>query len=137
MKDVLVVYWTATGNTELMAKKIAEGANADLFTIDEISPEDALQYDRIAFGCPAMGDTFEEAEEFFAWYEQLEYSLDGKKIAIFGSYGWGSGEWMEDWTERLGGFDIQFFEEALMANEAPSPDDDEQAIAFGERFSKF
>ena len=89
MKDVLVVYWSATGNTELMARSIADGADADLFTIDEITPENALAYDKIAFGCPAMGDTFEEAEEFFEWYEQLEDYLDGKKVAIFGSFSWG------------------------------------------------
>lgn len=137
MKDILVVYWSATGNTRLMAKKIQEGADADLFTIDEISPDDALNYDKIAFGCPAMGDTFEEAEEFFAWYEQLEDALDGKKIAIFGSYSWGSGEWMEDWEERLSHYDISFFEEPLMAIDEPSPDDDNIALEFGERFKDF
>src|SRR5690554_1603427 len=137
MKDILVVYWSATGNTELMAKKIAEGAEADLFTIDDISPEDASGYEKIAFGCPAMGDTFEEAEEFFAWYEQLEDFIDGKKVALFGSYDWGSGEWMEDWVERLENYDVELFEEPLMALLAPSPDDDELATAFGERFKSF
>ena len=137
MKDVLVVYWSATGNTELMARSIADGADADLFTIDEITPENALAYDKIAFGCPAMGDTFEEAEEFFEWYEQLEDYLDGKKVAIFGSFSWGSGEWMEDWQERLENFDVELFEEPLKANEAPSPDEEELAFQFGERFKDF
>ena len=80
MKTVLVVYWSMSGNTELMAKKISEGADADLFTIDEISPEEALKYDKIAFGCPSMGDEFEEGEEFYQWYQNLEYQLDGKKL---------------------------------------------------------
>ena len=112
-------------------------ADADLFTIDEISPDDALAYEKIAFGCPAMGDNFDEAEEFFAWYDQLEDALDGKKIAIFGSYSWGSGEWMEDWTERLSHYDVKLFEEAFMALETPSPDEDEQAFEFGQRFKNF
>ncbi|MDD2574928.1 MAG: flavodoxin domain-containing protein [Acholeplasmataceae bacterium] len=137
MKDILVVYWTATGNTEEMAKALAEVTDADLYTIDEISPEDTLKYDKIAFGCPAMGDTFEEAEEFFDWYEQLEYQLDGKKVAIFGSFGWGSGEWMEDWAERMSHLDVNFFEEPLMANEAPSSDELENIQAFGARFKSF
>ncbi|MFA5720603.1 MAG: flavodoxin domain-containing protein [Acholeplasmataceae bacterium] len=136
MKDVLVVYWTASGNTEIMAKKIAEGADADLFSIDEISPDQALEYNKIAFGCPAMGDTFEEAEEFYDWYQQLELNLDGKKIAIFGSFGWGSGEWMEDWTERLEEAGYDLFEEALMANEAPGSDEEEASFEFGKRFAK-
>lgn len=134
MKDVLVVYWTASGNTEMMAKKVAEGADADLFSIDQISPEDALKYNKIAFGCPAMGDTFEEGEEFYEWYQELEHNLDGKKVAIFGSFGWGSGEWMEDWTERMSEAGYDLFEEALMANEAPSADDEEACVSFGERF---
>lgn len=137
MKDILVVYWSASGNTEMMAQKLAEGANADLYSIDDITPEDALKYNKIAFGCPAMGDTFEEAEEFFAWYDQLENNLDGKKIAIFGSFGWGSGEWMEDWSERLSHLDVHFFEEPLMANEAPGSDEEAEALAFGERFKSF
>ncbi len=137
MKNVLVVYWTATGNTEIMAKKIAEGADADLYTVDQITPEQALEYEKIVFGCPAMGDTLAEGEEFFAWYEELENNLDGKKIAIFGSYGWGSGEWMEDWLDRLSNYAVILFEKPLMANEAPSPDEEELCVLFGERFKSF
>ncbi len=137
MKDVLVVYWSMSGNTELMARKVAEGAEADLFTTDEITPEEALKYDKIIFGCPSMGDTFEEGEEFYEWYQELEFDLAGKKIAIFGSFGWGSGEWMEDWTERLTEAGYDLFEEALMVNEAPGPDDEEACLAFGERFKNY
>ncbi|HHT39629.1 MAG: flavodoxin [Acholeplasmataceae bacterium] len=137
MKTVLVVYWSMSGNTELMAKKISEGADADLFTIDEISPEEALKYDKIAFGCPSMGDEFEEGEEFYQWYQNLEYQLDGKKIAIFGSYGWGSGEWMEDWEERLEEAGYDLFEEALMVNEAPGPQEEEDCFNFGKRFKDY
>ena len=137
MSNVLVVYWTATGNTQAMAVKVAEGAKADLKEISEIAPEDALKYEKIAFGCPAMGDTFEEAEEFLEWYLQVEPSLEGKKIAIFGSYGWGSGEWMEDWSDRVSQTTSILFEQPLMANEAPSSDDEEACVAFGQRFAKF
>lgn len=137
MSNVLVVYWTATGNTQAMAVKVAEGAKADLKEISEIAPEDALKYEKIAFGCPAMGDTFEEAEEFLEWYLQVEPGLEGKKIAIFGSYGWGSGEWMEDWSNRISQTTSVLFDQPLMANEAPSSDDEEACFAFGQRFAKF
>lgn len=137
MKDTLVVYWSMSGNTELMAKKIAEGAEADLYSTDDITPEDALKYDKIMFGCPSMGDTFEEGEDFYEWYQQLEFSLEGKKIAIFGSFGWGSGEWMEDWTERINESNYDLYDEALMVNEAPGPDDEETCVAFGEGFKNY
>lgn len=137
MSNVLVVYWTATGNTQAMAVKIAEGAKADLKEISEIAPEDALKYEKIAFGCPAMGDTFEEAEEFLEWYLQLEPGLEGKKIAIFGSFGWGSGEWMEDWSARVGQTTAVLFDQPLMANEAPSSDDEEACLSFGKKFARF
>lgn len=137
MSNVLVVYWTATGNTQAMALKVAEGAKGDLKEINEVSPADALKYEKIAFGCPAMGDTFEEAEEFLEWYLEVEPGLENKKIAIFGSFGWGSGEWMEDWTDRIGQTSAILFEEALMANEAPGDDDEQKALEFGQRFAKF
>ncbi len=137
MKDILVVYWSMSGNTEIMAKKIAEGAEADIYTTDEITAEDALKYDKIMFGTPSMGDTFEEGEDFYNWYQNLEFDLAGKKIAIFGSFGWGSGEWMEDWTERLNEAGYDLFEEALLVNEAPGPDDEEMCVAFGKRFKDY
>lgn len=94
-----VIYWSGTGNTEQMASAIAEGAGAELFTISEFSG-DIAAYDRIAFGCPAMGDEVLEESDFEPFFSDVEGTLNGKTIALFGSYGWGDGQWMRDWEDR-------------------------------------
>ncbi|MBR3025296.1 MAG: flavodoxin domain-containing protein, partial [Oscillospiraceae bacterium] len=91
-----VIYWSGTGNTEAMAKAIAEGAGADIFTVSEFGGS-VSDYDVIAFGCPAMGAEVLEEEEFEPFFTSVEGSLSGKKVILFGSYGWGDGEWMRNW----------------------------------------
>ncbi len=105
MSKIAVVYWSATGNTEEMAKFVAEGAQSagaevEIFTAADVPAGLPDHYDAVAFGCPAMGAETLEEGEFEPMFEGLEGSLSGKKIALFGSYGWGGGAWMEDWTER-------------------------------------
>ena len=97
-----VIYWSATGNTEAMAQAIAQGAkeagaDAALLSVDAASAEDALQADLLALGCPAMGAEELEEGEFAPFFESIEGSLAGKKLALFGSYDWGDGEWMRSW----------------------------------------
>lgn len=137
MKDILVVYWSSTNNTEIMAEKIASEIDADLFSIFDISPEDAVKYDKIAFGCPSMGDTLEDGDEFFEWYEQVEPFLDGKKIALFGSFGWDEYAWMEDWLERLENYSIELFEEPFKTNDGPTNAEEDALVEFGKRFEMF
>ena len=95
-----VIYWSGTGNTEMMAKAIAEGAGADIFTVSEFSGN-IEDYDKIAFGCPAMGAEVLEEDEFEPFFTDAESKLSGKTVALFGSYGWGDGEWMRNWEERV------------------------------------
>ena len=126
-----VVYWSGTGNTEAMARAVAEGmtaagAEAVLLTPAEVAPGDLNTYGAIAFGCPAMGAEQLEESEFEPMFAALEGSLNGKKIALFGSYGWGDGQWMRDWAQRAQDDGAQLFsEEGLICNE--TPDDDVQA----------
>ena len=101
---IAVVYWSSTGNTEAMAQAVAEGAKqsgaeVSLLTATEFGPEEMDNYDAIAFGCPAMGAEELEDTEFAPMFESCEDKLSGKKIALFGSYGWGDGEWMRTWEE--------------------------------------
>ena len=102
MNKVAIVYWSGTGNTEAMAQAIAEGAGstAALLGPANFSAADLDAYDVIAFGCPAMGAEQLEEGEFEPMFSGLERGLNGKKIALFGSYGWGTGEWMEQWVAR-------------------------------------
>lgn len=106
MSKTAIIYWSATGNTEAMAAAIAEGAkevNPDTayFTVSEISADAAAGYDTLILGCPAMGAEVLEEAEFEPFFTELEPKISGKSIALFGSYGWGDGEWMRNWEERV------------------------------------
>ena len=130
MSKVAVVYWSGTGNTEAMANEVAEGAKAKgaevtTLTASEFGSADLATYDAVAFGCPAMGAENLEESEFKPMFTDCEGSLSGKKIALFGSYGWGSGEWMDDWADRCKNAGAIFAFDPVICNEAP--DDDAKA----------
>ena len=131
MNHVAIVYWSGTGNTEKMAQCIAEGVQdaggtAALLGPGEFSADNWNEYQAVAFGCPAMGAEQLEEGEFEPMFSALEGTLSGKKIALFGSYGWGDGQWMRDWCERVKEDGAQLFsDEGLICNE--TPDDDVQA----------
>ena len=120
-----VIYWSMSGNTEAMAAAVAEGAvsaglDVDLKQVSEISARDALAYDALALGCPAMGAEVLEESEFEPFFAELEGSLSGKKVALFGSYGWGDGQWMRDWQERTEAAGADLVNgEGLIVNDAP------------------
>ncbi|HIT52299.1 MAG TPA: flavodoxin [Candidatus Aveggerthella excrementigallinarum] len=113
MTKVAVVYWSGTGNTEAMAKLVADGARsagaqADVIYCTDFGAERFPDYDAFALGCPAMGDEELEDGEFLPMYEEVEPLLAGEKVALFGSYDWNDGEWMELWEQRAAeaGIDI-------------------------------
>ena len=97
MGKVAVVYWSGTGNTQAMAEAVAQAADGALFTAAEFGPENLAEYDAIAFGCPSMGSEELEDSEFLPMFESVKGQLADKKVALFGSYGWGDGEWMRNW----------------------------------------
>ena len=130
MSKVAIVYWSGTGNTEAMAASVLEGvkeagAEGTLLTPPEFDASMAASFDAIAFGCPAMGSEVLEEDEFEPMFSACEATLSGKKIALFGSYGWGDGEWMRNWEERCIGDGAVLACESVICNEAP--DDDAQA----------
>lgn len=128
MSKIAVIYWSGTGNTEAMADLVANaaaaaGAAVDKFTASEFNVASAGDYTGFALGCPAMGAEQLEESEFEPMFSDLEGSLNGKKIALFGSYGWGDGQWMRDWVERAQGDGAQVLNgEGLICNEAPDED---------------
>ena len=130
MSKVAIVYWSGTGNTEAMAPSVLDGvkeagAEGTLLTPPEFDASMAASFDAIAFGCPAMGSEVLEEDEFEPMFSACEAALSGKKIALFGSYGWGDGEWMRIWEERCVGDGAVLACESVICNEAP--DDDAQA----------
>ncbi len=130
MKTV-VVYWSSTGNTEAMAKAIAEGAGVEPVAVSDFSG-DIKEYDSLAFGCPAMGDELLEESEFEPFFASVEGDLSGKKVVLFGSYGWGDGQWMRDWQERTKNAGAEIIGgEGYIVNDAPSDEDIENLVKLG------
>ncbi len=130
MSKVAVVYWSGTGNTEAMAKAVAEGAKengaeADVLQASEFGADKLGDYSAVAFGCPAMGSEELEEYDFAPMFEACEAQLSGKRIALFGSYGWGSGEWMNAWEERCDNAGANRVCDSVICKEAP----DENAVA--------
>ena len=133
---IAVVYWSSTGNTEAMAQAVAEGAKqsgaeVSLLTATEFGPEEMDNYDAIAFGCPAMGAEELEDTEFAPMFESCEDKLSGKKIALFGSYGWGDGEWMRTWEDTCRGDGASVVSEPVICNEAPDDSALDECKALG------
>ena len=130
MSKIAVVFWSGTGNTEAMAKSVASGAGAagaevDILTASEFDATRITDYDAIAFGCPAMGSEQLEEEEFEPMFELCKPALRGKRIALFGSYGWGDGEWMRSWEASARGCGAELACESVICADAP----DEEASA--------
>ena len=127
MSKVAVVYWSGTGNTEAMANAVkagaaGAGASVSVFGPSDFSADKVAEFDAIAFGCPAMGAEVLEEDEFDPMFTEVEGALSGKKIALFGSYGWGDGEWMRNWEERCKEAGAVLAADSVTANEAPDDD---------------
>ncbi|MBQ9696639.1 MAG: flavodoxin [Oscillospiraceae bacterium] len=126
MSKVAVVFWSGTGNTEAMANAVAEGiqaAGAEAAVVGmDFSADAVAGYDAIAFGCPAMGAEVLEEAEFQPLWDDVKGALSGKKIALFGSYGWGDGEWMRSWEDDAKAAGAELACESVTANEAPDDD---------------
>ena len=127
-----VIFWSGTGNTEMMATEIAGSAKAELFNVSEFSGN-IEDYERIAFGCSSMGAEELEESEFEPFFAENESKLSGKTIALFGSYGWGDGEWMRNWVSRAEANGATIVNgEGLIANETPTDEDLEKCRKLGE-----
>ncbi len=129
MSKTAIIFWSGTGNTEAMANAVLNGAktvNEDvkLFNVSEITADEAAEYDTLILGCPAMGAEVLEEDEFEPFFTELEGKIAGKNIALFGSYGWGDGEWMRSWEERVNAAGAKLVCDSVIANDAP----DDEAI---------
>ena len=131
MSKIAVVFWSGTGNTEEMANAVADGAKAagadvSLIPGADFSSDLVDEFDALALGCPAMSAEVLEEDEFEPMFSACEGKLSGKKIALFGSYGWGDGEWMRNWEETCDNAGANRVCDSVMCMEAP---DDEASAA--------
>ena len=142
MSKVGIIYWSSTGNTEAMAQAVEEGAKAagadvEIMEVADADVDKALSYDVLALGCPAMGDEELEDGEFEPFFSDLEGKLSGKKVALFGSYDWGDGEWMRTWADRCTAAGAEIVGgEGLIVNLTPSDEDLAKCKALGEDLAK-
>ena len=122
MSKVAVVYWSSTGNTEAMANAVADGirekgGEAVLHTCEDFDGSKVAEYDAIAFGCPAMGG--------------CKDALKGKNIVLFGSYGWGDGEWMRNWEESCKEAGANLVCDSVICQEEPDDEATDACKALG------
>ena len=124
MNKIAVVFWSGTGNTEAMAAAVAEGAGpgAELIPAAAFDPAALANYDSFAFGCPSMGAEQLEESEFEPMFAACEAGLAGRRVGLFGSYGWGDGEWMRSWEERCAAAGIALAAPSVICCEAPDGD---------------
>ena len=106
MDKIYVVYWSQTGNTEVMAEAVGQGIRESgreggTLTVSQITEDTLKEVQAFALGCPAMGDEVLEESEMEPFMEQLDPMISGKQIGLFGSYGWGDGQWMREWQDRV------------------------------------
>lgn len=136
MAKVAVVYWSGTGNTEAMASAVAEGAKekgaeVSLLECSEFNASMMDSFDAVAFGCPSMGNEQLEEDEFEPMFSSCEEKLKDKKIALFGSYGWGDGEWMQSWEETCKKAGADLVCGSVICNDAPDDEATQNCRALG------
>ncbi|MEG0773716.1 flavodoxin [Clostridium sp.] len=141
MNKVAIIYWSGTGNTKIMAELIAQGAENQgaLVSLKEVANatnSDIEEADIIALGCPSMGDEVLEESEMEPFVESIESIVKNKKLALFGSYGWGDGQWMRDWEERMFSNGAVIVSDCVMANYEPNDDKKEECIELGQKLAK-
>lgn len=124
MKNIAIIYWSGTGNTEEMAKAIFEGAKLEeaqvnFVNVSQAKVDDVINSDAVAFGCPSMGSEQLEESEMEPFIESISKEVNNKNIILFGSYGWGNGEWMVDWQDRMKSYGANLIAEDLILNNEP------------------
>lgn len=135
-----IIYWSQTGNTEQIAELIKKGIeieekNAELINVSKVSVEDIKNEEILIIGCPACGVETLDETEMEPFISSLDGKIGGKKVALFGSYGWGTGEWMETWQERMQSYGGILISDGLIVNEEEI-DDNNEAIEFGRFIAK-
>ena len=140
MAEVKIIYWSGTGNTAAMAQSVADGvaaagAEAKIIPVENAGAADIADVKAFALGCPSMGAEQLEESSMEPFVEEILGSVSGKKILLFGSYGWGDGEWMRNWEETCLGDGAVFAGDSVICNEAPDDEADAACIALGKKLA--
>lgn len=136
MAKVAVVYWTLTGNTEQMAQAIAEGTgDAEVFQVSDFPVDGMDRFDAFAFGCPAMGAEELDHDEFEPVWDASVPRFGQKPVALFGSYDWGTGDWMDSWKSAAEEAGVNVVD-ALIINLTPDDEGVEKCRALGAKLAE-
>lgn len=141
MDMIIIAYWTQTGNTKAMAEAVGEGVEisgkkADVRHISEVSMDSLREAQVFAMGCPAMGAEVLEEGEMEPFVMEVEGFAQGKRIGLFGSYGWGDGQWMREWCQRCSSAQL-YDEDGLILNESPDADGQETCRELGRGLARW
>ncbi len=136
-----IIYWSGTGNTEAMANLIAKGIEesgikTEMINISSANVDNLKDENIVVLGCPSMGDEELEGGEFLPFLENVQEDLKNKKVILFGSYGWGDGQWMRSWEEEITASGVNVALEPLIVNYAPEGESEEQCIQYGREIAK-
>ena len=136
MAKVNIIYWSGTGNTEQMANLIAKGAlgkghSVNVMSVSNAKVSHAQEADILVLGSPAMGAEVVEEYEMDPYINEISSLVAGKKVALFGSYGWGGGDFMYGWIDRMKGYSANVINNGLIVQYAPEGDDVQKCIDFG------
>ena len=134
-----IVYWSGTGNTEKMAQLIKNGLaeagkDIEVLSVSDVNVDEFLKEEILILGCPAMGDEVLEESEFEPFIDEISSKISGKKVALFGSYGWGDGQWMRDFEERMIGYGCTIIDTPLIVQNEPD-DSEQECIEFGKKIA--
>lgn len=136
MKNVYIIYWSGTGNTEKMAQLINQGisekgGSAKIVAVSSANIEDINNADILVLGSPSMGNEVIEETEMEPFVESIKTVVKDKSVGLFGSYGWGDGEWMRNWEETMESYGVNLVKNSLIVNGYPEGDDETSCIQFG------
>ncbi|EJO5349478.1 flavodoxin [Clostridium botulinum] len=136
MAKVNIIYWSGTGNTEKMAEAIKDGLDSShvkLLSVSDATTKDVEEAEVVVLGCPSMGDEVLEEGEMEPFVDSISNIVKGKKVALFGSYGWGDGQWMRDWEERMESYGAQLKVDSLIHQGEPDDSTIEECKAFAQK----
>ena len=133
MESIAVIFWSGTGNTATMAQEVVAGTGgqAKLINVTDTNADEAAAYDKLALGCPSMGDEVLEEDEMEPFFTALEGKISGKKVVLFGSYDWGDGQWMRDWEADAANNGLTLACESVICNDGPDDEALENCKSLG------
>ena len=131
-----IIYWSQTGSTKRVAELIkqgieSEGKSSKLVQVSDVNVDDIKNEEVIIIGCPACGVETLDETEMEPFVNSLQGQIEGKKVALFGTYGWGTGEWMEEWQARMESYGAVLVSDGLIVNELEIDDNNDECVEFG------